>query len=107
MSESIIIFCTAPEGEKGKEIAEHLIQKELAACVNIVPKVQSVYRWKGVICTDAESLLIIKTNKHLFQSIEKEIRRVHPYEVPEIISVDITDGYKEYLDWIENSTVKR
>jgi periplasmic divalent cation tolerance protein len=103
----IIIFCTVPSQEAGMKIADDLISGEYAACVNIVPGLTSIYRWKGDICKDNELLLIIKSRKSLFNDICSRIKALHPYEVPEIISYDISGGSESYLQWLLDSTGRR
>lgn len=98
--ESIVILCTTNSQESALNIAQTLVKNKLCACVNIVPKVYSVYSWKDKIETDEEYLMIIKTKKDLFEKVNNKIQEIHPYEVPEVISLDITEGSKSYLDWI-------
>ena len=105
MENYIIIYCTVPSDEVGNAIAEDIVSSRLAACVNIVPNITSIYRWKDKICRDFENLLIIKSKKSLFDKICAAIRNNHPYEVPEIISVDIEGGSEPYLSWIGNNTL--
>ena len=87
------------------KIADDLVKGRSAACVNIVPGITSVYRWKGDVCTDNELLLIIKSRKALFAEIQDRIRALHPYELPEIISCELSDGSEPYLNWITDSTL--
>ena len=87
------------------KIADDLVKGRTAACVNIIPGITSVYRWKGDVCTDNESLLIIKSRKALFAEIQERIRALHPYELPEIISCEVSDGSNQYLNWISDSTL--
>lgn len=87
------------------KIADDLVKGRAAACVNIVPGIISVYRWKGDVCTDNELLLIIKSRKALFSEIQERIRALHPYELPEIISCELSDGSEPYLNWISDSTL--
>lgn len=98
-----LVLSTVPNEKIGKSIAKKLLQSKLCACVNIVPKLSSLYWWKGKLETAGEALLLIKTTqskvKHLFTTIKK----IHPYESPEIISVEIKEGWKPYLDWISSS----
>jgi periplasmic divalent cation tolerance protein len=99
-----IVLCTVPDGETAGQIATALVTERLAACVNIVPGITSVYRWQNRIEKDAEQLLIIKTHSAVFDTLQDCIRKLHPYELPEIIAVPITDGLPEYLDWISTAT---
>jgi periplasmic divalent cation tolerance protein len=85
-------------------IAEELVGTRGAACVNIIPQITSIYRWKGIIRHDDELILMIKTRKVMFDMIRDKIMTLHPYEVPEIISFDIADGSESYLKWISEST---
>ncbi len=98
--DSIVILCTTNSQESALNIAQTLVKNKLCACVNIVPKVYSVYSWKDKIETDEEYLMLIKTKKDLFEKVNNKIQEIHPYEVPEVISLDITEGSKSYLDWI-------
>src|SRR5271157_2992929 len=102
--ECIVIFCTVPNEETASLIAERLVGDKLAACVNIVPGIKSIYTWKGQVCRDSELLCVIKSRASLFADIEKAIREVHPYEVPEIISLPIGEGHGAYMRWIVDST---
>ncbi len=102
-SRCVVVLITAPVG-RSSDLAQFLIRKKLAACVNIIPKVRSVYRWKGKIEKSSESLLITKTQKRRWARLRAEVRRVHPYTVPEIISLPITAGHKDYLHWVIEST---
>jgi periplasmic divalent cation tolerance protein len=86
------------------EIANDLVSGKYAACVNIIPGLTSVYRWKGDICNDSELLLIIKSRKSLFDEISSRIKVFHPYEVPEIIYYSISGGSEPYLQWLSDST---
>ena len=86
------------------KIADDLVSGECAACVNIIPGLTSIYRWKGDICKDNEMLLIIKSKKSLFDKICSRIKTLHPYEVPEIIYYDISGGNQSYLQWLSDST---
>lgn len=104
-STPIVALITAPSEEVGREIAGALLEKKLAACVNILPGLRSLYKWKGETCDDAEVLLIAKTRAEIFQEgFVPAVRAVHPYEVPEIIALPITMGLQSYLDWIGEET---
>ncbi len=84
-------------------IAEALVTEQLAACVNIIPAVQSLYRWQGAVVHDEELLLLIKTSDAVWALLQERILALHPYELPEIISVRIQDGHSNYLNWIINN----
>lgn len=101
----IVIFCTVPNEEVAGKVAQVLVEGKLAACVNIVPGLVSVYSWKGEICRDNELLCIIKSQEGLFKKIEAAVRSVHPYEVPEIIALPIIKGHAPYLAWIHDVTI--
>jgi len=103
-TKSILVLCAFPESVSAKSIAEMLVNEELAACVNIMPDVQSIFRWQGKIDSANENILIIKTKDNLYNELEKRIKELHSYELPEIISVSIEKGLPEYLDWISEST---
>ncbi|MBI3412864.1 MAG: divalent-cation tolerance protein CutA [Candidatus Aenigmarchaeota archaeon] len=97
-----VILCTSKRAE-AKKIAAVLVKEKLAACVNIVP-VDSVYRWKGKLVKNRESLMVIKTKSSLFNRLKKRIRSLHSYTVPEIIELKISKGDKKYLRWVGLST---
>lgn len=102
MSQHQICLCTCPDEETAQSLATSLVEVNLAACVNILPAVQSVYKWKGILEKDQEVLLLIKTQQHRFTDIESHILARHPYELPEIIAVPIEAGLKPYLQWIDD-----
>ncbi|KAK4274156.1 hypothetical protein QN277_017430 [Acacia crassicarpa] len=101
---SIVVYVTVPNKEAGKKLAESIVKERLAACVNRVPGIESVYEWKGEIQTDSEELLIIKTRQSLLEALTEHVRANHEYEVPEVISLPITGGNLKYLEWIKEST---
>ena len=95
-----IVLCTVPDQETGGRIANALVTEQLAACVNIIPGITSVYRWKGAVEQDQEALLLIKTGQDRWQPLQERIRALHPYELPEIIAVPIHTGQTDYIEWI-------
>jgi len=99
----IIILCTINELEKAREISKILVEEKLAACVNILPNLTSIYSWEGQIVEDKEYLMLIKTEQKHFDKVKERIIKLHPYEVCEVISLKIDDGSKPYLDWITKS----
>ncbi len=102
--EFALALTTAGSDDEASRIAHALVERGLAACVNIVPAIRSIYRWQGRICDDSERLLLIKTRAALFARVRETIRELHSYELPEAILVPITDGDREYLDWLTDST---
>ncbi|WP_372518955.1 divalent-cation tolerance protein CutA [Candidatus Ruminimicrobiellum ovillum] len=96
----ISIFVTVPNVNVANKITEFLVEKKLVACVNIIPKIKSVYWWENKVCKSNEHLLVAKTIKSNFNKIVKEVKKIHPYEVPEIVCVDIKAN-KDYLMWIK------
>lgn len=99
----IVVLCTTNSVESAKNIANTLVKECFAACVNIIPRVVSVYKWNDKVITDEEFLLVIKTKKKLLSIVEEKIKQIHPYEVPEIIALNIRGGSREYLDFIINN----
>jgi periplasmic divalent cation tolerance protein len=97
-----IVFCTCPDEESAEVVANHLVDERLAACVNVMPNLRSVYRWHDEVKSDNEVLLIIKTMTDVYPELEQAIIDHHPYELPEVISVPITDGQTDYLAWIRS-----
>ena len=97
-----LIYCTCPDAACAENIARHLVSQHLAACVNILPGVTSIYAWQGEIETAGEHLLLIKTGSELFDQVSAAIKSLHPYEVPEIIAVAIDKGSPDYLHWIKS-----
>jgi periplasmic divalent cation tolerance protein len=99
----LIVLCTVPDRETAEEIANILIADNLAACVNIVPGVTSVYRWENRIEQAEELILVIKTGSRAYRPLQDKITDLHPYELPEIIAVPVEDGLPAYLDWLTQS----
>ena len=99
---TVVVLVTTPRG-KGGEIARRILEKRLAACVNVA-SVHSLYWWRGRIEEDDEDLLVIKTTIDLVQRLAEELRRVHPYEVPEMLVIPVVTGLKSYTDWVEAET---
>lgn len=97
-----LVFCTAPDADTARRIASALVEYRLAACVNLLPGIESLYRWEGKVTSDQEVLLMIKARAADYPLLETRIRALHPYELPEIIAVSLTAGLPAYLDWIQN-----
>jgi periplasmic divalent cation tolerance protein len=101
MTDKIVVLSTCASPEDAARIARSLVEKKLAACVNVMPAVRSFYRWQGAIEDDQESLLVIKSSRGLFDQLRVEIEKLHSYEVPEVIAVPIVDGSEGYLEWLD------
>jgi len=100
------VFVTVPTIEVAKSLASGIVSKKLAACVNIIPQVTSVYEWEGKINEDSELILMIKTQAHLFEELSNYVKANHPYDVPEVIALPIEQGSSSYLDWIKKVTTR-
>lgn len=101
----IIILCNTNSIDNAETISKFLVKEKLAACVNIVPKIKSIYTWQNKIEKEEEVLMLIKTKQSLFNQVKEKIKLLHPYDVPEIISIDIKDGDSNYLNWISCNTI--
>ena len=99
-SDAIVVFITAASDEEATRLAEILVKTDLAACVQILPSIQSVYRWKGKLERQSEVLLVAKTLRSRFEALDCELRAIHSYEVPEIVAVPLTAISQPYLDWL-------
>jgi periplasmic divalent cation tolerance protein len=100
-----VVFITVDSAKQAEKIANILVEKKLAACVNIVPRISSIYWWQGKIERTNELLLIVKTRKKLFKQLMKEVKSIHTYTVPEIIALPIVDGSPDYIKWISGSVM--
>ncbi|RIH89796.1 divalent-cation tolerance protein CutA [Calidithermus roseus] len=101
---NLVVLCTVPDEDSAQSIAHALVAEGLAACVNVLPRLTSVYRWEGEVTSGEELLLIIKTRQERYAALEARIKELHPYTVPEIIALPIQHGSKDYLDWLIQST---
>jgi periplasmic divalent cation tolerance protein len=100
MTDAVIVFVTVPSRDTGERLADALVSEQLAACVNIVGPIRSIYRWQGEICRDDEHLLLIKTTRPRYAALEARVQELHPYDVPEIIAVAVEAGSAVYLEWV-------
>jgi periplasmic divalent cation tolerance protein len=101
MTEDIrIVFMSVPR-EEAKTFAREIITQRLVACVNIIPKMDSFYWWDGQVLTDEESLLIMKTTHQKFAALQEFVERNHPYEIPELLAVEVKEGLPDYLAWVK------
>jgi len=101
--EALVVFATFPDVETARRIVRTLVEERLAACGNLVPGVESIYRWQGAIETSGEVFAVMKTEIGRYQALEARLRELHPYEVPECIALRAADGLPEYLRWISES----
>lgn len=107
MLERIVVLITAGSMEEGRKIANALVEEGLVACVNIVPQVNSIYRWEGEMCDEREVLLIAKSRREVFERLASRVKELHSYEVPEIIALPIVAGSEDYLKWIDQEVCNR
>jgi len=107
MTDKRIVLTTAGSEEEAQRIAHHVVEEQIAACVNIVPHITSIYRWKNKVEEAREWLLIIKTTAAAFEEIRQAIARLHSYELPECTCLTIEDGSANYLEWIAESVVAK
>ncbi|GAB5603529.1 divalent-cation tolerance protein CutA [Thermus sp. FJN-A] len=99
-----VVLITVPSEEVARTLAKTLVEERLAACVNIVPGLTSVYRWQGEVVEDKELLLLVKTTTHVFPRLKERVLALHPYTVPEIVALPIAEGHGPYLDWLRENT---
>ena len=101
---ALICFCTCPDTETAERIATSLVDERLAACVNIMPGVRSVYRWQDQVERDDEVLLLVKTMPDQFERLQVRLLELHPYELPEVLAVETDHAHPDYLDWVADQT---
>ena len=106
MSHEIIVFVTTPNSDEANRIANALVSEQLAACVNIVPLIESIYRWEGEIKRDSEALMIIKTTDDRYVELERRVKELHSYTMPEVIALEIELGSEDYLKWLRDSVLE-
>lgn len=100
------MLSTAPSAEVAERLARTLLDEGLITCANLVPQVRSLYRWKGEVCDETEVLLVLKLPSAGFAALEARYPALHPYEVPELLRLDVTDGHRPYLDWVLQTASK-
>src|SRR5690606_31679785 len=103
MTDAIVILVTAGSDEEAKRIGAALVERRLAACVNLVGPIRSIYRWDGEVRDDPEVLLVVKTTRERFAAVEQAVREMHSYDAPEVVAVGVEQGSLPYLDWIAGS----
>jgi periplasmic divalent cation tolerance protein len=102
----VVVFITAPSDEEAALIAKSLVESKLAACVNIIRGIRSIYSWQGKIEDETEVLMIAKTRQELFESLTSRVKELHSYDVPEVIALPILQGSEDYLTWLRDSTIQ-
>src|SRR2546423_4500454 len=102
-SGAIVVLMTAASAEEATRIAEMLVNNKLAACVQVIPEIQSIYLWKGEVQRDREVLMVAKTMSGNFAELQKQVRAMHSYEIPEIIAIRVVAGSEDYLKWLTGS----
>jgi periplasmic divalent cation tolerance protein len=107
MTDKRIVLSTTGSEEEARKIAHYVVEHKLAACVNIVPQIESIYRWQGKVESSREWLLLIKTTAENFARVRDAIAELHSYDVPECIAISIEDGSPEYLSWLADSVKKQ
>jgi periplasmic divalent cation tolerance protein len=106
MTDAMVVLITAPNENDAEAIAKAILEAKLAACVNIIRNIRSLYRWQGKVEDEQEVLMIVKTRKERFGDLMKKVKGLHSYTVPEIIALPVADGLEEYLGWIGQETEK-
>jgi periplasmic divalent cation tolerance protein len=99
----LIVFCTCADDQEALRLANMLVERRLAACVNVLPRVQSVYRWEGEVKLESEYLLLMKTTEERFTALRDTLMELHSYEVPELLAIPVWGGSDKYLAWIQES----
>jgi periplasmic divalent cation tolerance protein len=102
----LVVLCTCGSAEEAAKVARGLVERELAACVNIIPSLRSVYRWQGAVEEAEEHLLVIKSRRDLLTAVEQAIGELHSYEVPEVLALPVAGGSNGYLDWLGSNLRK-
>jgi periplasmic divalent cation tolerance protein len=105
MTDKIVVLTTCDSEKQAEQLAHTLVDQQLAACVNILPKARSIYRWEGKIEDSAEWLLMIKSRRDLFTALRAEIQKIHTYEMPEVIAIPVVDGSEAYLNWLDGQLI--
>jgi periplasmic divalent cation tolerance protein len=103
----VVVLCTFPAGDQAAQVARTVVEEGLAACVNLVAPVRSIYRWEGATCDDVEQLAIIKTTASGFEALRARLIALHPYAVAEVIALPVTAGSEAYLDWVRGAVSAR
>jgi periplasmic divalent cation tolerance protein len=102
--QSLVVLVTTASEEEAARIGQALVEEKLAACVNILGNVRSIFTWEGEVQSEAEALMVVKTGEHLFEALADRVRELHSYAVPEVIALPIRLGLREYLKWMKEVT---
>jgi periplasmic divalent cation tolerance protein len=100
----VVVMVTVPDDEVAGRLARSLVSEKLAACVNVLPRIRSIYAWQTEICDEGETLCLLKTRRELFPAVRQRVRELHPYRIPEIIALPLAEGDEAYLAWLRDST---
>lgn len=106
MTDVLVVLCTCPDAATARRLAAGLVERGLAACVNILPEIRSIYRWQGETRDEGETLLVAKTTDRAFHGLESWLRKHHPYDVPEVLALPVQAGASSYLDWVLSETLR-
>jgi periplasmic divalent cation tolerance protein len=101
MTDKIVVLSACGSAEEAKTLARHLVETRVAACVNVIPEVYSVFHWEGKVDEASEWMLVIKSTRGRLEALKAELRKMHTYSVPEVVAVPIVDGSAEYLEWVD------
>jgi len=107
MTEIVVAMCSCPDEAVAQQLASDLVRLRLAACVNIVPKIRSIYRWRDEVQDEGEALMIMKTTRVAYAELQSWLQQNHPYDVPEVLALPVQAGSADYLDWVLNETEMR
>lgn len=102
-----VVLCTFPDAESAGKAGGSLVEERLAACVNVIPQLRSIYEWQGEICDDPEVLAVIKTARDRFETLQGRLAELHPYDCPEILGIPVEQGHGDYLSWVVETTRER
>jgi periplasmic divalent cation tolerance protein len=106
MNPILVVLCTCPDDSVAKKLAGGLVEQRLAACVNVLPGIRSIYRWQGRVQDDGEVLMVIKSSQETYAALERWLSEQHPYELPEIIALPVERGLPGYLEWVAEETTR-
>ena len=106
-SEIIVVFVTVPGLREGSRISMAVLTSRLAACVNVIPGIRSMYQWKGKLVQEKEAMLVMKTTRLRYRKLEQKIKQLHPYELPEVIAIPLICGSSQYIEWVTREVANK